>query len=685
MARFYATTPIYYVNDVPHLGTAYTTVVTDALRRFHQVIGDETFMLTGTDEHGQKIEREAKKAGATPKAFCDDISKRFRDAWPKLDVAADRFIRTTDPDHEAFVAALWKKIEEKGDLYEGDYEGWYCVGCESLKTEKELEQPGNICPLHKTPVERVKEKSYFFKLEKWQQPLLDFYARHPDFIQPPTRRNEVLSFVQSGLKDLSVSRTTFTWGIPVPGNPKHVMYVWFDALSNYRSALGDGPLTRFWAPNAKVVHLVGKDILRFHAIFWPAFLLAAGYKEEELPDVVYAHGFLTVDGQKMSKSLRNAVDPIRLAETLGADTLRYHLLRAIAFGQDGDFDHAALLERYNADLGKNVGNLLNRVLGLCTKNTEAKHPDDDVSTDGPIEAELAKSYDECTSAACQHWKELAPHLALEQTMKLSSAANTYVDRAAPWNELKNGNLPRLRKILSRLLRVLEALSVMLWPAMPVKADAMRAQLGLPPVRAAVGVDIWPVKMPSVRAGLALAPAGPLFPTYDEKAQAELLAKLVPPKEAAPAPAPAPAKAAPAAAAHGAAAPAAEGPPATITYDDFAKVDLRVGVVKTCEKVPKKDKLLRLTVDLGEAEPRTIVAGLALSFQPDQLVGRKVLVVANLAPREVGSAEFPDPNDPAAKPKKVKLVSHGMLLASGPSEDLRLATIDGDAAPGARLK
>ncbi|MBS2014620.1 MAG: methionine--tRNA ligase [Deltaproteobacteria bacterium] len=676
MGRFYVTTPIYYVNDVPHLGTAYTTVVTDALRRFHQVIGDETFMLTGTDEHGQKIEREAKKQGIEPKAFCDDISKRFRDAWPKLDITADRFIRTTDGDHEAFVAELWKKIEANGDLYEGDYEGWYCVGCESLKTEKELE-PGNICPLHKAPVERVKEKSYFFRLEKWQGRLLDFYARHPDFIQPATRRNEVLSFVQSGLKDLSVSRTTFTWGIPVPNNPKHVMYVWFDALSNYRSALGDGTLSRFWAPNAKVVHLVGKDILRFHTVFWPAFLLAAGYKEEELPDVVYAHGFLTVDGQKMSKTLRNAVDPLRLAETLGPDTLRYHLLRAIAFGQDGDFDHAALLERYNADLGKNVGNLLNRVLGLCVKNTEGKHPDDDVTTDGPFEAELGQAYTQCVSAACQHWKEIAPHLALEQVMKLSSAANTYVDRTAPWNELKNGNLPRLRKILSRLLRVLEAISVMLWPAMPTKADAMRAQLGLPPVRAAVGVDIWPTEMPSVRAGLALAPAGPLFPTYDDKAQAELLAKLAPPKEAAePAPA-APAK--PAAAP--AAAPAGDAP-ATITYDDFAKIDLRVGVVKTCEKVPKKDKLLRLTVDLGEAEPRTIVAGLALSFQPDQLVGRKVLVVANLAPREFGSAEFPDAD---GKPKKVKLVSHGMLLASGPSEDLRLATIDGDAAPGARLK
>lgn len=678
MGRFYVTTPIYYVNDVPHLGTAYTTIVSDALKRFHQLLGDETFMLTGTDEHGLKIEREARARNLDPKVFCDGISARFREAWPKLDVAADRFIRTTDPDHEAFVTALWKKIAEAGDLYEGEYEGWYCVGCESLKTEKELEQPGNLCPIHKAAVERVKERSYFFKLEKWQKPLLDFYARHPDFIQPESRRNEVLSFVQGGLKDLSVSRTTFTWGIPVPGDPKHVMYVWFDALSNYRSALGTGDLARFWAPSAKVVHVVGKDILRFHAVFWPAFLLSAGYKEEELPDVIYAHGFLTVDGHKMSKALRNGVDPLKLAAELGPDVLRYHLLRAIAFGQDGDFDHEALLERYNADLGKNVGNLLSRVIGLCAKMTGGKHPDDDLATDTKVESDLFEAYEQNVSAARTAWDELAPHLALEHTMKLANAANLYVDRAAPWTEAKNGNTARINKILSRLLRVLEALSVMLWPAMPVKSDAMRAQLGLPPVRAAVGIDVWPMKLPSIRAGLALAHAGPLFPTYDEKAQKELLEKLVPVAEKAETNASAKAGAdAKASAGAPAPAPGQTGAGGPIAYDDFAKVDLRVGLVTTAEKVPKKDKLLRLSVDLGEAEPRTIVAGLALSFTPEALVGKKVIVVANLAPREFGSAEFDG--------KKVKLVSHGMLLASGPSEDLRLATVDGDAAPGSRLK
>ncbi len=669
MGRFYVTTPIYYVNDIPHVGHAYTTILADAVRRFHQLLGEETFLLTGTDEHGQKIELKAAEAKMEPKAFVDSISTRFKEAWPKLDVVYDRFIRTTDADHEAFVADLWKKIAARGDLYLGAYEGLYCMGCEGFKTDKELEQPGNLCPIHKAPVQTVKEPTYFFALKKYQQQLLDLYERRPEFIQPETRRNEVLSFVRAGLEDLSCSRTSFTWGIPVPGDPKHVMYVWFDALTNYRSALAHGDLTKFWAPNAKVVHLVGKDILRFHTIYWPAFLLAAGYKEEELPNVVFAHGFLTVDGEKMSKSLKNGVDPLKVAGELGADVLRYHLLRAIAFGQDGDFDHAALLERYNADLGKNLGNLLNRVLGLCTKNGLTQHPADDASTDGPLEKELDAQYRTHTNAAKTAWEELAPHVALESTMKLSSAANTYVDRAAPWAEAKNGNTARVTKILSHLLRVLDALSVMIWPAMPKKSDAMRAQLGLTPITPKVGAADWSDVVPPPRAGVELRPAGPLFPTFDDKAQKELLDRLVPkrPEQAEAAPAPA-AKAAPPAAK----AAATEEAPGVITYDDFSKVDLRVGLVKTCEKVPKKDKLLRLTVDLGEAEPRTIVAGLALTFQPEQLVGRRVVVVANLAPRDFGG----------------KLVSHGMLLATKdppPSEALHLATIDEAVAPGSRLK
>lgn len=670
MGQFYVTTPIYYVNDIPHVGHAYTTVIADAVRRVHRLFGEETYFLTGTDEHGLKIERKAAEEGKEPKAFCDEISKRFKETWPKLDVDYDRFIRTTDPDHEAFVIELWKKIAEKGDLYLGNFEGFYCVGCEGFKTEKELEQPGNLCPLHKRPAEWLKEPTYFFRLSKWQKPLLDLYEKHPELIQPETRRNEVLAFVREGLNDLSCSRVTFKWGIPVPGDPAHVMYVWFDALTNYRSALGHGDLTRFWAPNGKVVHLVGKDILRFHTVYWPAFLMAAGYREEELPHVVFAHGFLTVDGEKMGKALKNGVDPLKVAGELGADVLRYHLLRAIAFGQDGDFDHAALLERYNADLGKNLGNLLNRVLGLCTRNGFQTQPVDE-GEDTALEKELDEQVRTLTALARKQWDDLAPHTALETTMKLSSVANAYVDRAAPWAEARKGDLARVAKILSRLLRVLEALSVMLWPAMPNKADAMRAQLGLAPIAPKVGTGLWPEGLPA-SSSVTLAPAGPLFPTFDDKAQKELLDRL--------APKPVPSERIPetmkatdvkvlemASAATTAAAPAEASPP--ITYDDFAKVDLRVGLVKTAEKVPKKDKLLKLSVDVGEAEPRTIVAGLALTFQPEQLVGRRVVVVANLAPRDFGKG----------------LVSHGMLLATGPSEALHLATIGEDVAPGSRLK
>ncbi len=383
----------------------------------------------------------------------------------------------------------------------------------------------------------------------------------------------------------------------------------------------------------------------------------------------------------MSKTIGNVVDPLQLAEELGADVVRYTLLRAIAFGQDGDFDHAAVLERYNAELGKNIGNLLNRVLGLCTKMTDGRHPPDDPATDGALERELDEAYAAAVTAARQHWENLAPHVAIEQTLRLSSAANAYVDRAAPWAEAKTGNRARIDKILSRLLRVLEALGTMLWPAMPTKSDALRAQLGLGPLTPAVGLDAWPTQWPPVRAGLALAPAGPLFPTYDDEAQKALLARLMPhpmahevhlmPHEAHEvyeAGAPAPQVTAPTPATSPApTAPSNVAPP--ITYDDFERVDLRVGVVLTCEKIPKKDKLLKLTVDLGEELPRQIVAGLALSFSPEVLVGQRVVVVANLAPRDFGKG----------------LVSHGMIVAAGPSEALALATVPESIAPGTRLK
>ena len=683
--RFYVTTPIYYVNDVPHLGTAYTTVTADALRRFHLLAGDETRMLTGTDEHGQKIQEAATARGVSPQVFVDEVSARFREAWPQLSVASDDFIRTTEPRHIAFVQELWKAIAARGDdLYPGVYDEWYCVGCESYKTEKEL-LPGNVCAIHLKPVERIKEDTYFFRLSRWEKPLLDFYQRHPGFIQPESRRNEVLSFVQSGLRDLSVSRTSFQWGIPVPGDQKHIMYVWFDALANYRSALGhDAELTKFWPPGGRLVHLVGKDILRFHAVYWPAFLLAAGYPEEALPSQVFAHGFLTVDGQKMSKSLRNAVDPLKLAKELGPDVLRYYLLRAIAFGQDGDFDHKALLERYNADLGKNIGNLLSRVLGLCSRfpadrGTPRLGEERARTFTEDIDVELARAANEALAKARASWEEIAPHRALEAATELASAGNLYVDRAAPWALAKGSNWERLQEVLAALLGVLEAVSVLVWPAMPSKSDEMRRQLGLDPLAPATGRDQWPHTFAARTSAAPLAAPTPLFPTFDKAAEAALLAKLMPPAmtekttENADPPAnptgdtvPRIKVATPVSAAPDSPAPVTS---PQVTYDDFARIDLRIGLVTAAEKVPKKDKLLKLAVDLGEGDLRQIVAGLALTFAPEALVGRRVIVVANLAPRDFGKG----------------LVSHGMLLATGPSEALILASAPDDAAPGARLK
>jgi methionyl-tRNA synthetase len=669
-SRFYVTTPIYYVNDVPHLGHAYTTVAADALRRYHLLRGHEARMLTGTDEHGLKIERAAAEAGKTPQAFVDDVSARFREAWPILSVEPDDFIRTTEPRHEARVQELWRRVAANGDLYKGSYEDWYCVGCESFKTEKEL-LPGNICALHLKPVEKVQEETYFFRLAKFEQRLLALYRDRPDFIQPESRRNEVVSFVEGGLKDLSVSRTSFRWGVPVPDDPAHVMYVWFDALANYWTALGGDtdPRQRFWpgkGKDARAVHLVGKDILRFHAVYWPAFLLAAGFTEDELPSQVFAHGFLTIDGQKMSKALRNGVDPLRLARELGPDAVRYQLLRAIAFGQDGDFDHKELFARYHADLANTLGNLLQRTLGLTTKLTDGKPPR--LAHDALDTALLSDEVRELEQLAAQRWDSLEIHRALESTWAIAALANQYVDHAAPWAAAKRGDTARVEVILATLLEVLGRLSVMVSPVLPNKSGEMRAQLGLAPLLPAIGQDLWPAPGKGHR-GEALQAAKPLFPTFDKDEERAMLERLVPKPDPATTAVATIANAPSAAIATAGAPPRADGAASSITYEQFIAVDLRVGVVRECERVPKKDKLLRLRVDLGEQELRVIVAGLAQTFTPEALVDRRVVVVANLAPRDFGKG----------------LVSHGMLLATGPSDALALASAPDGVAPGSRLK
>lgn len=667
---FYVTTPIYYVNSSPHVGTAYTTVVADALTRAHALRGARTHFLTGTDEHGLKLEREAQRRAMTPQAFVDEMSVRFRDLWPKLLCRPDDFIRTTERRHEEGVQRWWQRCVEHGDIYLGSYEGLYCVACEDHKTEKELVE-GNLCPIHRRPVERVAEQSYFFRLGNYAERLLKLYRERPDFVRPEGRLNEVISFVEGGLKDLSISRTSFTWGIPVPGDPKHVMYVWFDALFNYLTAVeGDPQRKDLWPPD---VQLVGKDILRFHAVYWPAFLMSAGLTDEQLPRTVWSHGWLLTAGEKLSKTRegatqgRGTTDPVRVADAVGADVLRYFLLREVSFGQDGEWSVPALVGRARSELAETVGNLLNRALPF-TKHFEGRVPQ--VSPEALTEGDRALEALASTKAreAADAWRDVAPHRALEATIELARAGNRYFDEQAPWKLAKAGDTARLASVIYHVLELVRIVSLLLWPATPSKTDAMRAQLGLDPVSPIVDVDQWPVTWGGLAAHAAVGAASPVFPKYDAALEAQIFKELDVTTETKPAEKPvAPAKAEKPAAK----APEAAEPPGPITYDELmAKVDLRLGRVLTAERIPRKDKLLKLSIDLGEpAGPRTIIAGIALAYAPEALVNKQVVVVANLPPRDFGGG----------------LVSHGMLLAAGPSDGLSLATFEKDHTPGTRVK
>jgi methionyl-tRNA synthetase len=626
LRRFYVTTPIYYVNDVPHLGTAYTTIVGDALARYHRLRGHETFYLTGLDEHGLKIEQAARKAGKDPKAFVDAMAAPFREAWARVDVACDHFIRTTDDSHERVAADLWRACRDAGDIYAGKFAGLYCVGCEAYYTEKDLAD--GRCPVHGTPATTLEEESYFFRLSKYEKPLVDFYEAHPTFVEPEGRFNEVKSFVREGLRDLSISRTSFAWGVPVPDDPRHVMYVWFDALTNYLSATRTvAGKSEFWPAD---VHLVGKDILRFHAVYWPAFLMSAGI---EPPRKVFAHGWLTVNGQKMSKSLMNALSPTLLCDVFGADAIRYYLLREVAFGQDGDVSYEAIVSRWNGELGNDLGNLVNRTVALCHRLVGGLVPD------AAIDPEVATRIADAVTAVAGDWEALAPHRALDATWALCRFGNGYVDRKAPWALAKAGRPGELGTVLRSTLELVRAVACLAWPAIPAKAEEILRQVG------DVGRPGWPDGKGALVGGTPLPAATPLFPRIDDEHKARLLARI----EAATGPGPGPA-------------------PSPVTYDDFMKTDLRVGIVRTAERVPKSDKLLKLSVDVGEPEPRQIVAGIGKAVDPATLPGRRVVVVANLAPRKIFGLE-----------------SRGMVLAAGGETDLQVVGFAGDVAAGTRVK
>jgi len=503
---FYITTPIYYVNDKPHIGHAYTTLACDVMARFMRLDGRPVHFLTGTDEHGQKVEKSAAAAGVPPLEFCDRVSQQFRDLAQALNISNDDFIRTTEPRHIAACQALWQRLIDRGEIYLGSYAGWYSVRDETYFTEADLVD--GKAPTG-APVEWVEEPSYFFKLSAWGDKLLEFYDQNPGFIGPDSRRNEVVSFVKSGLRDLSVSRTSFTWGVPVPNDPAHVMYVWLDALTNYITAVGYPDVEAeayktFWPAN---LHVVGKDIVRFHAVYWPAFLMAA---ELAPPQAVFAHGWWTNEGQKISKSLGNTIDPFDLIETYGLDQTRYFLLREVPFGQDGDFSQKAMVNRINADLSNNLGNLMQRVLSQVQKNCAAAAP-----AIGALTAEdeallgQARALLPNLRAAMEKY-EL--HQALAQLWAVSDAANLYVDQQAPW-ALKKTDLIRMATVLGVLVEVIRILGILVQPVMPHAAAKILDLLAVPADQRGFGA----IALGPIAAGTPLPPPQGVFPRIETKA------------------------------------------------------------------------------------------------------------------------------------------------------------------------
>lgn len=664
MSRFYITTPIYYINAEPHLGHAYTTMVADAVARAHRLLGDDVYFLTGTDEYGQKVERAAQKAGVDVREFADRVSQKFRDLRPMLDISNDDFIRTTEARHHAAAQALWRRVRDRGFIYKGQYEGWYCTVDEVFVPQTQLDS--GLCPICGSAVERIAEESYFFRLSEFQRPLLEHYRQHPDFVAPAVRRNEMLAFLDGGLDDLSVSRTSFTWGIPVPDDPAHVMYVWFDALTNYMTAVGWGAegsaaaekFATFWPAD---VHLIGKEIVRQHAIYWPAFLMAA---ELPLPRRIMSHGWWLMEGAKMSKSLGNVVRPDEYVARFGPDAVRYFVFREMVFGQDASFGDEALLIRYNADLANDLGNLVSRATTMVHRYCAGVVPHADRSRAGSVEQELQALLEGLIAQVKSSTKSFQLSSALRDMWDVIGATNRYIVAKEPWHLAKDPARQRdLDTALYTVADTLRVLAELLRPFMPAASARMLTMLGVPSEQTS-----WATLRPgSLAPGTRLGETGALFPRIDLSVE-ELRHMATDVNETPGTAPPLPNSDSQAPVATGS-TPAANPLAANlVSIDDFMKVELRVAKVVAAERVPKSSRLLKLLVDTG-VDQRTIVAGIAEAYEPDSLLGRYVAIVANLKPAKLMGIE-----------------SHGMVLAASPEGGKPLlVTFDQPPAPGTRIR